>query len=314
MPLSSRHASLKSETGLDWRLDEVVLQLRELRDASLAARQRLGCPAKLPSRRILAEFIESICAVLFPNRLSARELVDESIDFYVGDMLDRALRVVVEQLEQEYRFLGPGGGEANGSRLWAVDVAREFAAGLPGIRATLDTDILAAYESDPAASSVDEVLACYPGLRAVMSHRIAHALHQFGAPLIARMISEIAHSETGVEIHPGARIGGRFFIDHGTGVVIGETAVIGERVRLHHGVTLGARRQSHEELDPQKPRHPIVEDDVTIYAGATLLGPIRIGCGSVIGGNVWLTSSVPAGSNVSQAAVRTEAFDEGLGI
>jgi serine O-acetyltransferase len=254
---------------------------------------------------------------MFPNRLSARELSETGVDFFVGNTLDRALRELVEQVAQEYRFIHEGGDDAEDVQQKATELAKKFAAGLPEIRALLDTDIHAAYDSDPAARSVDEVLACYPGVRAVMHHRIAHLLHTLGACLIARMISEIAHSATGVEIHPGAKIGKSFFIDHGTGVVIGETAVIGDRVRLHHAVTLGApRRAAHEkqEVDHFAPRHPIVEDDVTIYAGATLLGPIRIGRGAVIGGNVWLTTSVLAGSNVSQAAVRTEAFDEGLGI
>jgi serine O-acetyltransferase len=301
----------------DWRLDDIVSSLRQLRDASLAARQRLGCPAKLPSRRALESFIEVVCAAMFPNRLSARELGEKGVDFFVGNTLDRALRELVEQVVQEYRFIHEGNDDAEDVHAKATRLAGKFAAGLPEIRALLDTDIHAAYDSDPAARSVDEVLACYPGVRAVMHYRIAHSLHQLGACLIARMISEIAHSATGVEIHPGAKIGKSFFIDHGTGVVIGETSVIGDRVRLHHAVTLAAPRvPAHEknDVDRQAPRHPIVEDDVAIYAGATLLGPIRIGRGSVIGGNVWLTTSVAAGSNISQAAVRTEAFDEGLGI
>jgi serine O-acetyltransferase len=265
----------------------------------------------------LSNILDDMCAALFPNRLSARELADESIDFFVGNTLDRALRALVGQIVQEHRFNRSEGEDPESAEQQAIEVARKFALGLPGIRQLLDTDIHAAYESDPAARSIDEVLACYPGVRAVMLYRLAHSLHELGACLIARMISEIAHSLTGVEIHPAAKIGESFFIDHGTGVVIGETAVIGRRVRLHHAVTLGARRQSVQErrdIDHRAPRHPILEDDVTIYAGATLLGPIRIGSGSVIGGNVWLTTSIPAGSNISQAALRSEAFDEGLGI
>ncbi|QDT56527.1 Serine acetyltransferase [Caulifigura coniformis] len=317
MPLPTRPADSSSEVLYDWRLDEIVVSLRQLRDASLAARKRLGCPAKLPSRRTLTSIVDQVCAALFPNRLSARELKDESVDFYVGHTLDQALRELVEQVVQEYRFVHSDGNGLEEARQKAIELVRNFAADLPSIRAVLDTDIRAAYESDPAARSVDEVLACYPGVRAVMHHRIAHALHRRGACLIARMISEIAHSLTGVEIHPGATIGESFFIDHGTGVVIGETSIIGDRVHLYHGVTLGARSRSLQErhdADHVTSRHPIVEDDVTIYSGATLLGPIRVGRGSVIGGNVWLTTSVQAGSNISQAALRSEAFDEGLGI
>ncbi len=161
------------------------------------------------------------------------------------------------------------------------------------------------------------MLACYPGITAIIHHRLAHALYRLNAPLIARIIAEIAHSTTGIDIHPGAQISGSFFIDHGTGVVIGETAIIGERVRLYHGVTLGAKRFQVDEdgtLVKGNARHPIVENDVVIYAGATILGRITIGRGSVIGGNVWLTRSVPPGSNISQAQLRSENFDGGSGI
>ena len=193
----------------------------------------------------------------------------------------------------------------------------EYARELPAIRRLLETDIVAAYEGDPAARSIDEVLGCYPGITAIIHHRLAHALHRLGLPLIARMIAEIAHSITGIDIHPGAQIGSSFFIDHGTGVVIGETAVIGDRVRLYHGVTLGAKRFTVDEsgaLVKGNARHPIVEDDVVIYAGATILGRVTIGRGSIIGGNVWLTHSIPQGSQISQAKLRNEVFDDGSGI
>jgi serine O-acetyltransferase len=164
---------------------------------------------------------------------------------------------------------------------------------------------------------VDEAIFCYPGFNAITHHRIAHELHRLGVPLIPRIISEIAHSETGIDIHPGAGIGGSFFIDHGTGVVIGETAQIGERVRLYQGVTLGAKSFPLDEKGhPIKgiPRHPIVEDDVVVYSGATILGRITIGRGSSIGGNVWITRSVPAGSRITQAQARADTFEGGGGI
>jgi serine O-acetyltransferase len=306
-----------AQDALNWDLDKVVNQLRCLRDASLASRERLGRPAKLPSRKALAGIVDGVCAALFPNRLSSRELPDESVDFFVGHTLDQVLRELVDQVVREFQFTGNDQAAGHDSRRRAAAIAHAFAESLPGIRETLDTDIRAAYQCDPAAGSLDEILACYPGVRAVMHYRIAHSLYELGARLVARIISENAHSLTGVEIHPGARINRSFFIDHGTGVVIGETAVIGERVRMHHAVTLGARRQTLEErenVDHKAPRHPIVEDDVTIYSGATLLGPIRIGQGSTIGGNVWLTSSVPPGSNVSQAQFRSDVFQAGLGI
>jgi len=189
----------------------------------------------------------------------------------------------------------------------AERLIQDFASALPSIRRILDTDVLAAYHGDPAARSVDEVLLCYPGILAVIHHRLAHHLYNNGLPLLARISSELAHSATGIDIHPGAQIGPSFFIDHGTGVVIGETAIIGEGVRIYQAVTLGAKRFPADEdgqLQKGHARHPIVEDDVVIYAGATILGRITIGKGSTIGGNVWLTRGVPPGSNVNQASLQ----------
>ncbi len=300
----------------DRTMDAIVAELRELRNASLAARHRSGNPLKLPSRRSLTAIVEGFSAVLFPNRLGSRQLAHESIDYYVGHTLDETCRDLVEQVVMELQFSG-GQLDHREEGHKAQALVREFAGGLPSIRRLLETDILAAYEGDPAARSIDEVLACYPGITAILHYRLAHALHGLGLPLIARMIAEIAHSATGIDIHPGAQIGRSFFIDHGTGVVIGETAVLGQRVRLYHGVTLGAKRFSVDEqgaLVKGNARHPIVEDDVVIYAGATILGRVTIGRGSVIGGNVWLTHSIPPGSQVSQAQLRSEVFDDGSGI
>ena len=181
----------------------------------------------------------------------------------------------------------------------------------------MSTDVDAAYEGDPAANSGDEAILCYPGILAMTSYRLAHELYLLKVPLLPRIIAEHAHSITGIDIHPGATIDEKFFIDHGTGIVIGETCVIGRRVRIYQGVTLGAKSFPLDtDGNPVKgiPRHPIVEDDVIIYGGATILGRITIGKGSVIGGNVWLTHSVPAGSKVTQAKVREEAFSQGGGI
>ncbi len=177
--------------------------------------------------------------------------------------------------------------------------------------------VRAAYEGDPAAHSVDEALFCYPGITAILHHRLAHELHVLGLPLVPRIIAEIAHAETGIDIHPGATIGASFFIDHGTGVVIGETCAIGQRVRIYQGVTLGAKSFPLDERgSPIKglPRHPTVEDDVVIYSGATILGRITIGRGSTVGGNVWLTRSVPPHSRVTQAHAHSEVFGDGSGI
>jgi serine O-acetyltransferase len=169
------------------------------------------------------------------------------------------------------------------------------------------SDVRAAYEGDPAATSTDETIFCYPGILAVTNQRVAHELYRLEVPLLPRMLTEQAHSVTGIDIHPGASIGERFFIDHGTGVVIGETSTIGNNVRLYQGVTLGAKSFPLDEHgNPLKgiPRHPIVEDDVVIYAGATVLGRVTVGRGSVIGGNVWVTENVPPGSKLSQASAR----------
>ena len=306
--------SLK-ETNLE--IDTVVAELRTLRLRSLETRQRRDRPPKLPSRKVLVGVADGLRAVLFPNRLGLPDLTSESVDYYVGHMLDVTLRELMVQVRRELRFVSGSDPSSNSDSEQAAAIIQAFARRLPRVRSLLESDVQAAYEGDPAARSIDEVLVCYPGITAITHYRLAHELHRLGASLIARMISEIAHSATGIEIHPGAQIGGSFFIDHGTGVVIGETAVIGEHVRLYQAVTLGAKRfpvDEHGALVKGNLRHPIVEDDVVIYAGATILGRITIGCGSTIGGNVWLTRSVPPGSTISQAQTRSEVFEAGAGI
>jgi serine O-acetyltransferase len=242
-------------------------------------------------------------------------LTDQSVDYYVGHTLDGALRALAEQIR---RCLVLPGSRAEGSfSLDAGEVTRRFASALPEILALLETDVRAAYEGDPAAKSLDEVMLCFPGVAALSYYRIAHTLNRLKVPLLDRIVSEYAHSTTGIDIHPGARIGASCFIDHGTGVVIGETTIIGERVRIYQGVTLGAKSFPVDEngvVIKGADRHPIIEDDVVIYAGATILGRITIGKGSSIGGNVWLTRNVPPNSRIAQAQVRSESFDGGAGI
>lgn len=284
--------------------DTIVAELRTLRVASLEHRQRHDRPPRLPLRKTLADITDELGAVLFPNRLGSPDPTDEGIDHYVRQTLDAVLRKLLVQVHRELNYVSGMETISDKALEQATAITLEFAKRLPDIRNLLDNDICAAYEGDPAARNVDEVLVCYPGITAIMYYRIAHELHRLGVPLIARMISEIAHSATGIEIHPGAQIGSSFFIDHGTGVVIGETAIIGKNVRLYQAVTLGAKRfpvDVHGALVKGNARHPIVEDDVVIYAGATILGRITIGRGSTIGGNVWLTHSVPPGSSISQA-------------
>jgi len=272
---------------------------------------------EFPSRDALAAIIESLKGVLFPMRLGPPDLRQESEDFHVAHALDGALHALLKQVrrEQKYKALlshvdGAGADEA------ALAAVRTFAAALPGIRTLLDSDVLAAYQGDPAARSVDEVLLCYPGVLAMIHYRLAHQLYLLDLPLLARIVAELAHAATGIDIHPGATIGAGFFIDHGTGVVIGETAIIGERVRVYQAVTLGAKRfpvEADGKLQKGLPRHPVVEDDVVIYAGATILGRITLGKGAVIGGNVWLTQDVPAGGRIAQAESRTGASANGMG-
>ena len=291
-------------------INDVVAQLRQLRNASLQNRGRNDRPPKLPSRKALAAIVTGIAAALFPNRLGQPDLTTEGIDHYVGHTLDVALRSLNEQVGRELLFHSELASLSADDAARALEITRGFGQSLPRVRELLDSDILAAFQGDPAARSIDEVLVCYPGIQAILHYRLASLLYQQGALLTARMMSELAHSETGSDIHPGARIGERFFIDHGTGVVIGETAVIGRNVRLYQAVTLGAKRFPAGEdgtLVKGEARHPIVEDDVVIYAGATVLGRVTIGRGSTIGGNVWLTRSVPPGSSVAQAQLLTEA-------
>ncbi|MDC8756350.1 serine O-acetyltransferase EpsC [Janthinobacterium fluminis] len=290
-----------------WNLDAVIDGLRVSREAAHNIRHH-GRIRELPSREALAGIVSDLSAVLFPTHYGRPNLTDESIDYFVGDTLNTTLNRLTEQVRRGLLFSAPAdaAGEATLAER-ADDITRAFAAGLPAIRALLVSDVQAAFAGDPAATSVAEIMLCYPGTIAILYHRLAHSLHQLGAPFLARLIADIAHSLTGIDIHPGARIGASFFIDHGTGVVIGETAILGQRVRLYQAVTLGAKRfpaDASGALVKGIPRHPIVEDDVVIYAGATVLGRITIGAGSTVGGNVWLTQSVPPGSNVSQAQMR----------
>jgi serine O-acetyltransferase len=299
-------------------LGGIVAQLRAARQRwrEEHGRSRDYGVRELPSREALATILEGLRGALFPMRLGPPDLRQDSEDYFVGHTLDTALHALIGQLRLELRgqarIAGERPGPAQDER--ALALVREFGAALPHLRELLDTDVLAAYRGDPAARSVDEVLVCYPGLHAMIHHRIAHQLYQLGVPLLARIVAELAHGATGIDIHPGARIGSHFFIDHGTGVVIGETAVIGNNVRIYQAVTLGAKRfetDADGALHKGGARHPIVEDDVVIYAGATVLGRVTIGRGASIGGNVWLTRSVPPGSHIAQANARDDRIDDG---
>lgn len=272
----------------------------------------------LPSRDAVATVVESLRSAIFPGYFGDSRLDSESLHFYVGSTLDRALHVLEAQITRGLCFAREHDpATCRECEEQARIITRQFLGRLPDVQSLLLSDTHAAYTGDPALRSPAEAIFCYPGLLAITNARIAHELFVLEVPLIPRMITEQAHSVTGIDIHPGASIGSSFFIDHGTGVVIGETSVIGKRVRLYQGVTLGAKSfPLDEEGKPMKgvARHPIVEDDVIIYAGATILGRVTIGRGSTIGGNIWLTQSVAPGSRVAQAKAGATKYHEGGGI
>ncbi|MFW5711947.1 MAG: serine O-acetyltransferase EpsC [Spirochaetota bacterium] len=257
----------------------------------------------MPSTEVLSDISEELRAVLFPGYFGDPGIKDRLLHYHLGAILDNVYHQLSEQVRRGYCFEcgHRTTGMCNDCQVQAEDTVQQLIEQLPAIRHLLSTDAIAAYEGDPASQSVGETIFSYPSLHALTNYRIAHVLYKLEVPLIPRIITEIAHSKTGIDIHPGARIDERCFIDHGTGVVIGETSIIGKNVRLYQGVTLGARSFPLDENG--KPikgidRHPILEDDVIIYSGATLLGRIRIGKGSVIGGNVWLTEDIEPGTTI----------------
>lgn len=296
----------------NWNIQNIVNELQQVRHEWRAQQHSLKDfgGRELPSKEEIKKIMIDLSGVLFPMRLGPHDLRQESENFYIAYTLEKSLYALLEQvkLNLSYNFKHDRR-YSNNSLLesttqQAQSIVNDFAVQLPNIRKHLDTDVIAAYQGDPAARSVDEVLLCYPGILAITYHRIAHEFYKKDLKLLARLIAEIAHSKTGIDIHPGAQIEQGFFIDHGTGVVIGETCIIGKNVRIYQAVTLGAKRFEVDEkghLQKEYARHPIVEDNVVIYAGATILGRITIGEGAVIGGNVWITQNVAAYSAVSQS-------------
>ncbi len=306
--------------GLDSVLSEVVGEL-QVQAQSLATPLRktfTGHP--LPSRTEIVEMVELLRSVIFPGYVGNRDVTEESLTFHLGSALHRASLIMVDEIHRGLCFACARDADQRQPQVCleqARSITATFLRRLPELRRLLALDAVAAYEGDPAASSPAEAIFCYPGVRAITSHRIAHELYRSEVPLIPRIIAEHAHSLTGIDIHPGATVGESAFIDHGTGVVVGETAVIGNRVRIYQGVTLGAKSFPLDaEGNPIKgmPRHPIIEDEVTIYSGATILGRVTIGRGAVIGGNVWLTRDVPAGAKISQGRPGSRLFENGGGI
>lgn len=259
----------------------------------------------LPSAKVLRDIIELARAIIFPGYFGNSTVNSRTVTYHIGVNVERLFDLLTEGL------CFAGDGECNCctelQREEAALLAAKFISNLPAMRRTLATDVEAAYNGDPAAQSFGEVISCYPAIRAISNYRIAHELLKLGVPLIPRIITEMAHSETGIDIHPGAEIGGYFTIDHGTGVVIGETCIIGNNVKLYQGVTLGAKSfPLDEDGKPIKgiPRHPILEDNVIVYSNATILGRITIGQGATVGGNIWVTEDVPAGARIVQTKAK----------
>ena len=252
-----------------------------------------------PSVPELREIVELCRSVLFPGYYG-KSVVDASMPYHIGVAVDRISEKLRKQIMAGLAFTSEFETLA-ALREAACQRIQTFIEQLPALRDLLQTDVVAMYRNDPAAHNLGEVILCYPGMRAITNYRIAHALEELDVPLIPRMITELAHSETGIDIHPGATIDHSFAIDHGTGVVIGATAILGHNVTLYQGVTLGAKNFPQEEdgtLVKGIARHPILGNNVVVYANATILGRIHIGDGSTIGGNIWLTHDVPAGTKL----------------
>lgn len=261
----------------------------------------------LPSEQAVREFIALVRSTIFPGYYSSSSLHDSTITYHLGVAVERMHRVLAKQILYSLCFAEQEickGESCNSEQEYkALNIAGAFISYLPELRRMLALDVKAAYQGDPAAESIGEIICCYPSLKAITYHRIAHKLYELQVPLLPRIISEIAHSETGIDIHPAARIGESFFIDHGTGVVIGATCIIGSRVKLYQGVTLGAKsfpKTDDGSLIKGIERHPIIGDNVIVYSNTTLLGRINIGESARIGANMWITEDVPAGQSLSR--------------
>ena len=258
----------------------------------------------IPSGKVLEEVVELCRSIFFPGFYGRSCINSDTLKYNIGVTVERLYILLKQQIAAGMSLNRNGENYSRADiKKRAETVALKTIAMLPDIKDTLITDVVAAYKGDPAATNYSEVISCYPVIKALTNYRLAHVLHKLGVPLVPRMLTEIAHSETGIDIHPGAEIGNHFTIDHGTGVVIGATCIIGNNVKLYQGVTLGAKSFP---VDPNGmpikgvPRHPIIEDDVVVYSNATILGRITIGRGAVIGGNIWVTEDVKPGAHLTQ--------------
>lgn len=302
-------------------LTQTVRQLSEQKTLKgLCHHHRDGYP--LPSGKVLEEIVQLVRAIIFPGYFGHSSINTRTVEYYIGVNVERLHKLLTDQVTAGLCFTtgegddgcGDNNGDDDGSLRLAETarraqaIATRVAARLPELRRMLATDVEAAYHGDPAAKNYGEIISCYPVIKALTNYRFAHELLVEGVPLIPRMLTEMAHSETGIDIHPGATIGHHFTIDHGTGVVIGATCIIGNNVMLYQGVTLGAKNFTLDESGHpiDLPRHPIIEDNVTIYSNSSVLGRITIGHDTVIGGNVWVTHDVPPHSRLLQHRAATE--------
>ena len=256
--------------------------------------------AQLPNKRLIIEALGHLKAALYLGYYATGELDESKVRYVIASHLYPAADLLREQIRRAVSYEGFRAANVSRDPQWPSTVTVRILGRIPQLRSKLSKDVLAAFQGDPAANSVEEVIFSYPSIEAITVHRVAHELHREGVPMLPRIMAEHAHSVSGIDIHPGASIGDSFFIDHGTGVVIGETAVIGNNVKVYQGVTLGALSLARgTPASRGLKRHPTIEDDVTIYAGATILGgETVIGAGSIIGGNMWLVESVPPGSRL----------------
>ena len=292
--MDSSKFTLTLTTAVDRLSDEMSLK-------GLFHQHQDGNP--LPSGKVLEEIIDLSRSIIFPGYFGRSNINKHTIRYHLGMAVEKRSKLLEDQILAGLCFSCPksGKGENTACKLKAKEMAFRLIERLPEIRRVLATDVEAAFNGDPAAENFGEIISCYPVIKALTNYRIAHELHLIGVPLIPRIISEMAHSETGIDIHPAASIGNHFTIDHGTGVVIGATCIIGNNVKLYQGVTRGAKSfPCDENGNPIKgiPRHPILEDGVIVYSNATILGRITIGRGSVVGANIWVTEDLEPNSKV----------------
>ena len=286
-------------------LKQAVEMLADRQSISNMCHMRL-CGEPLPSQQAVRSIIDLTRMILFPGFFGSEGVNSYNLEYVIGIRCEELNNILTNQITAALALQKDCGEAIDLLRLEkkAADISMRLIGQLPEMRRVLHTDVSAIYRGDPAAASHEEVIYCYPSIRAITNYRIAHALHVMGVPVLPRMISEMAHSETGIDIHPGATIGEYFAIDHGTGVVIGATAIIGKNVKIYQGVTLGAKSfDCDPDGNPIKgiARHPIIGDDVVIYSNASILGRITIGNGAVIGGNIWVTEDIAPGEKLIQA-------------